>query len=99
MKGDVGYLRYVSLTNCAPPKQNGPPGITVPKGPSGSHAMISATGIAAPQNESPGSAFQAGTTLPLIGGQSQGGKMDVSHQHSARGARTPGASGSDAAAE
>ena len=89
MKGDVGYVRCVSRTNCAPQKHNGPLGITIPTGPSASHAMISATGIAAPQNESPGSAFQPGRTLPLIGGQSQGGKIEVTHQHSARGPRTP----------
>ena len=47
-----------------------------------------ATGIAAPQDELPGSAPQPGRTLPLIGGQSQGGKIEAAHQHSARDLRT-----------
>jgi hypothetical protein len=40
VKGDVGDVRYVSRANGAPPKHNGPLGITIPTGPSASHAMI-----------------------------------------------------------
>ena|GEM_PF-1066882 len=52
-----------------------------------------ATGIAAPQSESLENALQPGRTLPLIGGQSQGGKIEATHQHSASGPRTPPALG------
>jgi hypothetical protein len=38
VNGDVGHVRYALHTTCAPPKDDGPLGITIPTGPSGSHA-------------------------------------------------------------
>lgn len=55
-----------------PPKDSGPLGIVV------SHRAVEvavanpAASITAPQKVLPGSALQPGTTLPRIGGQSQG---------------------------
>ena len=83
-KRDVVDLIDFSLTRCTPKSTTAPRGPWVPKGPSGSDTKeFAGRHRRPPLGQPPGNHVQPGTTLPLIGGQSQGGKIAVSAQQSA----------------